>query len=167
PVAAIVSGVLDQNMSNAIGIAHKHNFADHRRRPDDRQFKVVLHKTFNRIGAQEIESSQCPRKLDQGLWRRRTRVVPRAGRGGDRQAPGHFVEFDDFWSDTALTDIVGILQDYRMFESLVYSDYAGPTAGVRAAVGSYLEKTFDECASSEVVEAARYSVLGSGRRWRA
>jgi geranylgeranyl pyrophosphate synthase len=53
-----------------------------------------------------------------------------------------------------------------MFESLVDSDFAGAMARVRAAVEGYLEEAFDKFPPTEVLNAARYSVLGGGRRWR-
>jgi len=53
-----------------------------------------------------------------------------------------------------------------MFESLVDSDFSSAVARVRSAVEGYLEQAFEEYPTTEVLKAARYSVLGGGRRWR-
>jgi geranylgeranyl pyrophosphate synthase len=53
-----------------------------------------------------------------------------------------------------------------MLNLAVDSDFAAATAQVRAAVESYLEETFKTYPPDEVLDAARYTVLGSGRRWR-
>src|SRR5438105_12806009 len=46
-------------------------------------------------------------------------------------------------------------------------DFHSANAQVRSAVEIYLEVAFDDRPLTDVREAARYSVLGGGRRWRA
>jgi geranylgeranyl diphosphate synthase type II len=54
-----------------------------------------------------------------------------------------------------------------MIASVIASNFAGAVSAVRTAVDSHLERTFAEYAATDVLEAARYTVLGGGRRWRA